>query len=532
MADSRLWNDDARTREDLAETLEQLGKGKCVLFIGAGCSFSSGIPTARGFIDIFEKQMPRAYARAAAPKSYMDCMEALHDAERRSLIRRYVQNKPVNVAHLAIAALMKEGWVDRVVTTNFDSLLVKACALMGVDPAVFDVASMATKEFDPGGIQMPAIFYLHGQSFGFTLLNTKKECTRPEIQETLKKLFEDVVKNRAMVVAGYSGEDPSSQFLLQIPRFGYGLYWVTYGKETPANDVRDNLLGQDKDAHVIEDQDADEFFVELATDLDCSPLRLLSNPFQQFGDLLENVSAPDGTPWAAQLQQAKIYVQKVATDSEHSPEETGEEVLVVPEAKLGLIVSLSTYSARGARYDSPQQLVDSLDDPDFREQSLTSNWGPMIVAVEHHREKLLHCWMLCSPEAKPTFEAARELVKRLAPDVNCYPMDAEEPFSIVAVQKVVDGIYAEALNQPYSLSPNQVICDITSGLTPLSGGMILATLDEARPLEYLVQGIPLVSKVDGALKALSADDIRKLQVLVSIKTSGDVVQEAAWRARS
>jgi hypothetical protein len=412
---------------------------------------------------------------------------------------------------------------------------MKACALMGVDPAVFDVAGLRPEDFKPGSIQMPAIFYLHGLSFGFTLVNATKEFRHKGIRTKLRKLFAEVLTNRTMIVAGYSGEDPTAQFLLQIPHFGSGLYWVTHGGEPPAQDIRAKLLERDKGAHLIADQDADEFFVTVARALDCSPLKLLENPFQQFSDLLETVCAPEGTESARQLQRAKIHARVIARESEEPAEDEGEEVLVVPDARAGLIVSLPTFSSRGANYSSPKELVDSFGEPDFREQALTTNWGPIIVAVEHHRNALRHCWIICSPEARASFDDARELVRLLVPptddkEVQCHQADASQPLNIVEVQKVVEQIYEKALKD-YSLLPNEVIADITSGLTPLSGGMILGTLDEARPIEYLVQSIPLISKVNGKLEALSPDEIRERQVLVSIKTSGEVVQEAAWRAR-
>ena len=59
---------------------------------------------------------------------------------RRRLIEEKVDDARINWAHIAIAQLMKAGYVDRVLTTNFDPLIVRACALVGKSPVVYDFA--------------------------------------------------------------------------------------------------------------------------------------------------------------------------------------------------------------------------------------------------------------------------------------------------------------------------------------------------------------------------------------------------------
>jgi NAD-dependent SIR2 family protein deacetylase len=98
-------------------------------------------------------------------------MAELSDAERRDLISDYVDRATINWAHLAIAQLMKDGFVDRVFTTNFDPLVLRACALLGVFPAVYDFA--ASQRFKPAYLPEKAVFHLHGQHTGFVLLHTQ-----------------------------------------------------------------------------------------------------------------------------------------------------------------------------------------------------------------------------------------------------------------------------------------------------------------------------------------------------------------------
>jgi len=112
-----------REIEDIVETLKNAkARGKmCSVLIGAGCSVTVGIPTAQGFVDIIKEKYPRDYERAN-PKTYPKCMSQLSVDEQRSLIVDFVDKAKINWAHIALAQLMKAGYIDRVLTTNFDPL--------------------------------------------------------------------------------------------------------------------------------------------------------------------------------------------------------------------------------------------------------------------------------------------------------------------------------------------------------------------------------------------------------------------------
>ncbi len=131
-----------RKIDDVVETLrraKEQGKG-CTLLIGAGCSVKAGIPLASGFVEIIRKEQPRAHERATE-KTYPKCMAELSPGERRDLITRYVDSPKMNWAHLGIAQLIKSGFIDRVLTTNFDPLVVRACSMVGIFPAIYDFAA-------------------------------------------------------------------------------------------------------------------------------------------------------------------------------------------------------------------------------------------------------------------------------------------------------------------------------------------------------------------------------------------------------
>jgi Tfp pilus assembly protein PilF len=277
-----------RSIEDIKETLENAkSRGRsCALLVGAGCSVKAGIPTAAGFLEIIKDRYKLAHQRAPA-KTYPKCMGELLLSERRDLIAQYVDKAQINWAHLCIALLMQAGYVDRVLTTNFDLLVARACAMFGVFPAIYDFAtSQLLKKAD---IPDQAVFYLHGQRTGFVLMNTEQDMKKHS--KLLGPVFEDAGSGRVWIVVGYSGEnDPVFNHLARIRKFDNGLYWIGHGDQEPASHVRKELLTQDKDAFYTKGFDADSFFVSLTRELGIFPPDLVARPFTYLQRALTNIT--------------------------------------------------------------------------------------------------------------------------------------------------------------------------------------------------------------------------------------------------
>ena len=300
-----------REIEDIVETLrnaKERGK-KCSVLVGAGCSVTAGIPAARGFVNIIKEKYPRDYERADE-KTYPKCMAQLSVDEQRSLIVEYVDKAKVNWGHIALAQLMKEGYVDRVLTTNFDPLIMRACSLVGLYPATYDLA--VSQHFEPDKVPDRAIFHLHGQRTGFILLNSEKALK--EHSDKLAPIFEDAGRGRVWLVAGYSGEsDPVFNHLASVDRFDNRLYWIGYNDSEPASHVREQLLEKNKYAFYTMGFDADSFFVTLAQMLGCFPPEFVSKPFTYLGTLFDQMTAytlPKTESPVDALRNAHIVVQE------------------------------------------------------------------------------------------------------------------------------------------------------------------------------------------------------------------------------
>ena len=301
-----------RSVHDVAESLRRgrsLGRGddkkapvKCCLLIGAGCSVSAGVPLARDFSKQIKKEYPHAYDKTK-PETYAQCMAALSRGERYALIRKYIDRSEINPAHLAIAQLIKNDYVDRVLTTNFDPLVSRACSLISADIASYDFAAAQT--FVPGDTHPAAVFHLHGQHSGFRLLNTDEECR--SLREAIRPLFEDSAKRRIWIVAGYSGnQDPVFEQLSRMESFEHRLYWVCHNKTEPDYHVRSKLLHPNKYAFYVQGYDADSFFTELAAELDCYPPDFMVKPFSHLQKLFKKLKHDKSNFRADQLAALRV----------------------------------------------------------------------------------------------------------------------------------------------------------------------------------------------------------------------------------
>ena len=253
--------------------------------IGAGCSITAGIP---GSVDLV-KQIYAEYKdqckKLSEDKrhSYGACMAVLAGNERRDLIGPYLTKAKINWGMIAMAQLIAEGLVERVLTLNFDPVLENACGLLGLQPAVYDFGVAPAS--DPDMIVSPAIVHLHGQSYGLVLLNTEDETRKH--QKKLQPILTHTLNNAPLVVIGYSGvADGISESLLEEFEGREALYWVGYTDE-----LESHLDGfRNKNSfEFLGGADFDRFMIQLARSLGCWPPRLFANPIKHLLDALAPV---------------------------------------------------------------------------------------------------------------------------------------------------------------------------------------------------------------------------------------------------
>ena len=226
----------SQNREELLKHLAASLKdakedGGAILLVGAGISVSAGIPPAfklmkiaiENFPNYFTEEEQRLAQEDLSQLQYNDIMTKLSNVKRKELFKWFIEgNKDkgiekakLNFAHIAIAELLKQKYFSRILTVNFDPLLIHACYMVGMYPfpAIYDLGAMGKVNAEL--LHDPSIVYLNGQHVGFVQRNTTDQLKAHK--ETLTQIVRSTGCNKTWVVAGYSGEnDPLMEALTEL----------------------------------------------------------------------------------------------------------------------------------------------------------------------------------------------------------------------------------------------------------------------------------------------------------------------------
>jgi len=277
--------------EHIAYQLKQNMDNKqpgAIVLIGAGCSISAGIPRASVIVDNvlkIHKDNPDIKCVGSNP-TYAELMECLSPPVRKKLFKEYVEKAKINVSHIYLAQMMEKGYVDYIVTVNFDNLVQRALALYNLFPPAYDISIL--KDLTTTTLDTKSITYLHGQYNGLWQLNTKEEMNKVIESNVAKDIFNKISNNRLWIVVGYSGEDFIFDQLAKLGRFDNGLYWIGYKEEEPIQRVKKELLDKpNTGSFLVRGYDSDSFFLKLNTELNIDAPKIFSTPFSFLQELQE-----------------------------------------------------------------------------------------------------------------------------------------------------------------------------------------------------------------------------------------------------
>lgn len=249
-------------------------QGKVAILIGAGCSFSAGIPLCKGIMEDIKRDYPDYIKNCK--EDYIAYINELSASERKQLFDNYIDNAKINLAHVFLASLVRNNFINCILTPNFDNLALKALTLLNQFPSVYDLASAT--DYNPGTLNYPALVYLHGQHTGMWQMNSDSEMD--SVRQTVGHVLREVVENHLLIIIGYSGSDPVMEELGKIPQFRHNAYWVSYKDDKLSERVTKNLFDdRRKSVMLIEGYDADKFFYDLHIELEAKVPALYTDPF-------------------------------------------------------------------------------------------------------------------------------------------------------------------------------------------------------------------------------------------------------------
>lgn len=274
------------------------GKDKAIVFIGAGTSVSAGIPQTYKIVrHIKLKFINNPLIKNNTSKDYYELMNALTADERRDLFHFYVTRDKVklNIANVYLAQLLKLGYIDYIVTVNFDDLILKACTLYNFLPPVYDISNIKT--ITTTDIRTNSVIYLHGQYFGQWLLNNQEELNK--VENEILGLFNTIKTRRTWLVVGYSGNDGIFEKIKALGSFSNDLFWVKKDFSNKEDKhVLDFISTPNVNAHKIEGFYADSFFLKLHAELakldnKLETPDLFNKPFTHLKSIMQTVNEID-----------------------------------------------------------------------------------------------------------------------------------------------------------------------------------------------------------------------------------------------
>ena len=304
---------------EIAKSMRHLRDGgkQMTLLVGAGFSASAGIPLAGQVVKEYLRPHPllRGTTVPTGENEYAFLMGKLRPQERFEIIQRCIADamdgdpprSRLNWAHLLAAALVYHGYVGRILTTNFDPLLVDAMAI--TDQPVYTFDLMSSSQYTPGRAAKGSIVYLHGQAHGLFQAHAQSEMSR--VKPDVKSAVQEALGDSPILVVGYSGLDPVFDILRDVKQFRHGLYWTYYdpGKHEPPDHIKQLVERDGCEVNLVCDDgeqtrwlSADAVMHRIVIDhLRLSLPPLIRNPFDHMRRALERFCAGFDDPRGASV---------------------------------------------------------------------------------------------------------------------------------------------------------------------------------------------------------------------------------------
>lgn len=292
----------------LLDKAKKNNEPKAIIFLGAGASATAGIPLTHVIvrhIKLKYKDNPVIKSMIANKvDDYYKIMQALTSDERKDLFYYYITRKKVkiNVTNIYLAQLLNEGYVDYILTVNFDDLILRACGLFNFLPPVYDISNV--KLPTTSNYREKSVIYMHGQHYGQWLLNNKEELDK--VKEDVSNLFNEIKTKRTWIVVGYSGQDEIFNQITNLGCFSNELFWISYFNEDPLENVISELLEkQNTNAYLVKGYNSDSFFLNLNSELGIDTPDIFNKPFTFLKDIIENIK--DISEHEKRREQKELY---------------------------------------------------------------------------------------------------------------------------------------------------------------------------------------------------------------------------------
>lgn len=237
---------------------------KPIIFLGAGASIKSGIPSTEEFIDIaakwsFAKEngwppedlrirrsdwLPwleqKAWFDSSKPHSYnypfvVDNLLQPREARKEFFLKILKPEIPPSLGYQKLAELIGYKAFDTILTTNFDSLVAEAC---GTTPKVHHITEIKNSsdlvKFSTSPVHAQLI-HLHGDIENYTDKNLIEEVE--SLDQRFVEALTPIMRDHPIIIVGYRGAEKSIMEHLFIDscsktdNYKHGIYWCILENE-------------------------------------------------------------------------------------------------------------------------------------------------------------------------------------------------------------------------------------------------------------------------------------------------------------
>ena len=188
-----------------------------VLFLGAGASASSKVPTASKLISEWREKFSATYPEHDLNKlpfyntsdEYSKLFEILYDqqSQRREFIESKINEATPSMGYVYLVNLIRNGVFNTTFTTNFDDLLNEACYQFSSDLRPIVCAHDSSIKYVRITSKRPKIVKLHGDFLFDNIKNTVRELET--LEDNMKNKLRQFASEFGFVFLGYSGNDRS-----------------------------------------------------------------------------------------------------------------------------------------------------------------------------------------------------------------------------------------------------------------------------------------------------------------------------------
>ena len=286
--------------DEYIRTIENIQDGVLSVFLGAGASIQSGVPSAGDMVWEFKRKL-YCTANKISEEYYKDLQSEITKTSlqnyfdgltgfptygdgqeysfyfekcypsieaRREYIYNKLSEKKPSIGYLCLGSLVNQKIIRTVLTTNFDPLIESG--IKSINPLQQIVAISSSLNPQTSIIEsIPQIIKMHGDYLYDRIQNTAEELQK--LEHHIGRLSATRLSDNQLLVIGYSGNDSSIldwfKSNLDNPSFASkGIYWCTiknYGVNKKVAQLLEEIEQCGREVGIVEISNFDDFLYRI-----------------------------------------------------------------------------------------------------------------------------------------------------------------------------------------------------------------------------------------------------------------------------